>query len=145
MKKIKTIIENPVWSFIGAFFGILAFSGVKMNMITHTVLQYSILAIALLLAIHGSYRLWKKNGYRQASVHPTESKFIVDEGPGWLTNPKTNEIFCLSCWYNNEAKIHLIKNKGVPTEWICPKCNKTYMSPLRMLKYYFASNLKRPT
>ena len=79
-----------------------------------------------------------KRADKKAEVpkHTTIDKFIVEEGPGWLTNPKTNEIFCLSCWYNNKTKIHLVKDGNVRAGWICPICNKTYISIIRMFRYY---------
>ena len=49
-----------MWSFIGTFFGILTFFGIGASMITHTVIQYTILVIAFFLAIHGIYRLLKQ-------------------------------------------------------------------------------------
>ena len=154
MNKIKTIVENPMWSFIGTLFGILAFLGFRINMITHTVLQYTILAIALLLAIHGIYRLGrqKKNiKAKKEQLPQRQSEYTImndctqDENAGWLKNPITDKIFCSKCWYENKTITPLIKDNEVSAGWICPRCKKTYTSLSRafnnsfVVRYFIAS------
>ena len=105
--------------------------------VTHIGFVLVVLSLNIWFSLYFRQRANKKINAPKVPNRPTTDKFIVAEGPGWLTNPRTNEIFCLSCWYNNQAKIHLIKTKGVPIGWTCPKCNKPYTSFSRMLEYYF--------
>jgi len=149
LNKIKTIIENPIWSFIGTVLGILVFFGFRVNMITHTVLQYVILVIALLLAIHGCFRLWKrKDNIKTKKEEPLPQKLpeydilddcIFDAISKWYINPITDEIFCFKCWHDNKSKIPIAKDGINLSSWICPKCNKPYTSP-RTIKKIFLKN-----
>lgn len=107
--------------------------------IIHIGFVLVVLILNIWFSLYFKQRTNKKTKIPKTSKHLSIDKFIVDEGPGWLANPITNEIFCLSCWYNNETKIHLVKDKSVPAGWICPKCNKAYTSLLRMLKYYLGN------
>ena len=63
--------------------------------------------------------------------------YIQDEKAGWLRNPKTDEIFCLKCWYEKNIATPLIKDNDIPAGWICPRCKKTYISLSRMFMNSF--------
>ena len=63
-------------------------------MFNHTFIPYFMSAIALLLAAHGFYRLWKQKQSAERSV-TDDCVFDGTVGsPGWRINRKTNEKFC---------------------------------------------------
>ena len=96
MKKIKTIIENPKWSFAGVFLGILAFFGIGASMITHTIIQYAILIIALSLAVHGIYRQRK-----QTTIQKVVKKNELFE----KESKSSGGITCEMCGTEENAKL----------------------------------------
>ena len=64
--------------------GVLVFFGFGVNMITHTFIQYSIIAIVLFLAIHGIYRMRKQKNNRYAIE--TSSKKAIKKLFGSISN-----------------------------------------------------------
>jgi hypothetical protein len=120
LNKIKTIIENPKWSFIGTLFGILTFFAVRLNMDAHIIIQYTILTIALFLAVYGSYCLLKQKNISDTIKLINVDDFDTIENPGVAIHKKSQEIFCLKCLMQKNIKSPLIidHSKG----YMCRNC-----------------------
>ena len=130
MNKIKTIIRNPIWSFFGVVLTIIF--NLREFTTTHTNIQYFLAAIALLLMVHGLYRLWKQ---KKLPEYDILDDCVLEEDPDWFRNPITDEKFCSDCWDAYKIKRRLKKDWGnwpIP-RWICPSCNKSHTSLKRAL------------
>jgi len=130
LNKIKIAIESSRWSFVGVV--LMIFFEAGASVFNHTILQYVILIIALLLAIHGFYRLRKQ---KKPPKYDILDDCILEENPDWFRNPITDEKFCSDCWDAYKIKKRLKKdwsNWPMP-RWICPSCNKSHTSLERAL------------
>ena len=87
---------------------------------------------------------------QKITKHNIINNCVQDERAGWFRHPKTDEIFCLKCWYEKNTITPLIKDVEVPAGWICPRCKKTYISLSRMfmnsliVRYFIASAKQQP-
>ena len=143
MNKIKTIIKNPTWSFIGVILTILF--GQKTSMITHIFIQDIMTTIALFLVAYGLYGVWKQKDIKTKKEEPLLQKpsnpFEKDKNIGWRRNPATGEALCSKCFDEHKYAIPLDKDITGLFK-ICPRCKTMYaLSFGELMKEDFTKNL----
>jgi len=146
---IKSLLDSNVFSLIlaGIAYMIPGDTNVRLY------ISYAFYSAAVLLFCYNlfkHYRL-KKNNITTVSSNKTLNQsipdgYIQDENVGWLIESKADRIFCLTCWYDNNILVQLIKDKRrTPDGFICPKCNEKYSSLLRafinspIMQYFIVS------
>jgi hypothetical protein len=103
LNKIITIIKTPTWNFVGVILTIFFKFGA--DMVTHIVVQYFLIIIALLLATHGFYRLWK-----QKTIEPIK-KQLAPNSPDHFVELNMEALKAhLAGWINYESYKNIINS-----------------------------------